>query len=139
MTTIEKIAYHLGRRDEVPNQELAAELARERDQEGIEEIAAGLNDKNPSIQSDCLKVLYEIGYLEPELISGYAQTFLSLLDSKNNRMVWGGMIAISTEEALSRMPSPSVLGAPAVWLAAQDAKSFTGKVVPSSKFGTEWP
>jgi uncharacterized protein (DUF4213/DUF364 family) len=96
VTTIEKIAYHLGRRDEVPNQELAAELARERNRAGIDEIAAGLNDKNPSIQSDCLKVLYEIGYLNTELISGYVQTFLDLLDSKNNRMVWGAMIAIST-------------------------------------------
>jgi len=96
VTYIEKIAYHLGRRDEVPNQELAAELAREQNRAGIEEIAAGLKDKNPSVQSDCLKVLYQIGYLAPELISGYAQTFVSLLNSKNNRMVWGAMIAMAT-------------------------------------------
>jgi hypothetical protein len=96
MAYIEKIAYHLGARDEVPNQELAALLAKEKNQAGIDEIAGYLHDKNPSIASDCLKVLYETGYLEPQLIAKYAGTFLELLDSKNNRMVWGAMIALAT-------------------------------------------
>ncbi len=43
-----------------------------------------------------MKVLYEIGYLTPELIADYADDFLKLLRSKNNRMVWGGMIALAT-------------------------------------------
>lgn len=94
MTYIEKIAYHLGRRDEVPNQELAALLAKEENIAGIDEIASYLNDKNKSIQSDCLKVLYEIGYIAPHLIAKYVDTFIELLDSKNNRMVWGSMIAL---------------------------------------------
>jgi hypothetical protein len=96
MTYIEKIAYHLGRRDEVPNQELAALLAEEENHQGIDEIASYLYDKNKSIQSDCLKVLYEIGYITPQLITKYADTFIKLLDSKTNRMVWGAMIALAT-------------------------------------------
>lgn len=96
MAYIEKIAYHLGQRDEVPNQELAALLAKEENHEGIEEIASYLDDKNKSIQSDCIKVLYEIGYISPSLIAKYAETFIKLLDSKTNRMVWGSMIALST-------------------------------------------
>ncbi len=96
MTYIEKIAHHLGRRDEVPNQELAALLANEENHEGIEEIASYLQDKNKSIQSDCLKALYEIGYISPHLITKYADTFIKLLDSKANRMVWGSMIALAT-------------------------------------------
>lgn len=92
---IEKIAYHLDRRDEVPNQELAALLAEKKDQTGIDEIASYLKDKNKSVASDCLKVLYEIGYLEPSLIAGYLDQFIELLKSKNNRMVWGAMIAIA--------------------------------------------
>jgi hypothetical protein len=55
-----------------------------------------LQNKNQSIQSDCLKVLYEIGYLKPELIADYVNDFLALLQSKNNRMVWGAMIALAT-------------------------------------------
>ncbi len=50
-----------------------------------------------------------------------------------------GMIAISTDELLSRLPPPTIIGPPILWLAAQDAKSFTGKVVQVNKFGIEWP
>ena len=96
MAYVEKIAFHIGRRDEVPNQELAALLAKEENNAGIEEIAGYLNDKNKSIQSDCIKVLYEIGYINPQLIAKYAKEFIGLLESKTNRMVWGAMIALST-------------------------------------------
>lgn len=96
MSILNKIAFHQNRRDEVPNQEVARELAQSRDQADIREIAEALWDKNPNIQSDCLKVLYELGYLAPELITDYTGDFLSLLKQSNNRMVWGGMIALST-------------------------------------------
>ena len=96
MSYIEKIAFHVGRRDEVPNQELAKQLAEEQNHAGIEEIAGYLQDKNKSIQSDCIKVIYEIGYISPQLITKFAGSFIQLLDSKINRMVWGGMIALST-------------------------------------------
>jgi non-SMC mitotic condensation complex subunit 1 len=97
---IEKIAFHLGRRDEVPNQELAADLAANEDIEGILEIASALKDKNKSIQSDCIKVLYEIGYVKPELIVKYIDDFLYHLNSRNNRLVWGSMIACATIASL---------------------------------------
>jgi len=93
MSVLNRIAYFQGRRDEVPNQELARELAQKRDRQGIQEVAQNLWNKNQNIQSDCLKVLYEIGCLEPELIADYVGDFLKLLKSKNNRMVWGSMIA----------------------------------------------
>jgi hypothetical protein len=96
MTVLERIAYYQGRRDEVPNQQLARSLARRKDTAGIKEIARNLGNPNRNIQSDCLKVLYEIGYLDPALIAGYAGQFLGLLASKNNRMVWGSMIALGT-------------------------------------------
>jgi hypothetical protein len=96
MSTLDQIAYFLNRRDEVPNQELAKELAEAGNQAGIREIAAHLWDKNQSIQSDCLKVLYEIGYLKPDLIADYVGDFLKLLPDKNNRMIWGAMIGLGT-------------------------------------------
>jgi len=96
MSVLHKIAFYQGRRDEVPNQELARELAETRDLEGIREIAENVGHKNPNVQSDCLKVLYEIGYLAPDLIAGYVDRLLALLRHKNNRMVWGGMIALAT-------------------------------------------
>jgi hypothetical protein len=96
MSVLNKIAFYQNRQDEVPNQELAQELARTRNPADIREIAEGLWNKQANIQSDCLKVLYELGYLAPELIVEYADDFIKLLKHKNNRMVWGGMIALST-------------------------------------------
>jgi hypothetical protein len=95
MSVLNKIAYFQNRRDEVPNQELAKTLTANKDRKGIREIAANLWNKNPQVQSDCLKVLYEIGFRKPELVAAFAGDFLKLLQSKNNRLVWGGMIALS--------------------------------------------
>ena len=100
MSVLNRIAYFQGRRDEVPNQDLARRLARAKDRVGIREIAENLHNPNRNVQSDCLKVLYEIGYLDPRLIAGYADVFLDLLHSKHNRMVWGSMIALGTVSQL---------------------------------------
>ena len=96
MSILNKIAYYQNQRSDVPNQELARELAASKDRAGVREIAEGLWNKDKNIQSDCLKVLYETGYLDPALIADYAGDFLKLLKSRNNRLVWGGMIALST-------------------------------------------
>jgi hypothetical protein len=100
MTVLEKISFYQNRRDEVPNQELARQLSKTGDKEGIQEIAANLWNKNQNVRSDCLKVLYEIGYIKPELVAGYVQEFLKLLEDRNNRMVWGAMIGLGTTAAL---------------------------------------
>ncbi len=96
MSVLEKIAYFQNRRDEVPNQELAKELVSTQDPEGVREIAQHLWNRNKNVRSDCLKVLYEIGYIDPALIAPYAEDFLKLLKEKNNRLVWGAMIGLST-------------------------------------------
>ena len=96
MSALQRIAYYQDRRDEVPNQELAKELTAQKDRKGIREIADNLWNKNAQVQSDCLKVLYEIGYLQPELVAPYVEDFLKLLHSRKNRLVWGAMIALST-------------------------------------------
>jgi hypothetical protein len=100
MSVLERIAYFQGRRDEGPNQELARQLVESKDRAGIQEIAANLWHKEANVRSDCLKVLYEAGYLDPALIAEYVGDFLKLLHSRNNRLVWGAMIALSTIAAL---------------------------------------
>jgi hypothetical protein len=94
-SVLSRISYYQNVRDEVPNQELARALAETRNAAGIREIAAHLWDKNKNVQSDCLKVLYEIGYINPDLIADYVDDYLKLLHSKNNRLVWGAMIALA--------------------------------------------
>lgn len=95
MSVLNRLASSLGRRDEIPNQELARDLAANKDKASIREIAENLWQRDKNIQADCIKVLYEVGYIEPKLISDYAEDFVKLLRSKNNRLVWGGMTALA--------------------------------------------
>ncbi len=96
MSILDRLACAQGRRDEVPNQELARELAEQRDQEGIRELVANLGHADQDVRSDCIKTLYEVGYLKPELVADYAGEFLRLLRDRHNRMVWGAMLALAT-------------------------------------------
>jgi len=100
MSALNRIAYFQNRRDEIPNQVLARELAQSRDNEGIREIAENLSNKDRKIANDCIKVMYEIGYLAPDLIAEYAKEFLKLMTSRNNRMAWGTMLTLSTIAAI---------------------------------------
>ena len=92
---IEKLACSLGRNDEMPNIELAEFLCENNDTSGIREIVDGFKGEDKAIANDCIKVLYEIGDRNPELICDYANDFISGLYSKNNRLVWGSMTALA--------------------------------------------
>jgi hypothetical protein len=96
MSVISKLASSLDRVDEVPNQELPNQIAKKRDRKAIQKLIDNLGNKNKNIQNDCIKVLYEIGELNPLLISSYPKTFIALLSSKNNRLQWGAMTALNT-------------------------------------------
>ncbi len=100
MSVLNRIAASQGRRDEAPNRELARTLAEQGDRAGIRELAANLDHPDQNVRGDCLKTLYEVGYLRPELVAGYADDLLRLLHDRNNRMVWGSMLALSTIAAL---------------------------------------
>jgi len=97
MSVIYKLATSLGRRDEVPNQELAKFIVDTNENKCVKELIEHLqNDKNRKIQNDCIKTLYEIGYIKPDLISSYTDIFVRMLKNENNRLIWGSMIAIDT-------------------------------------------
>ena len=96
MSVLNQLATALGRRDEVPNQELAQRIVRDGHAAAVKELVGNLANKDKGIQSDCIKVLYEIGAASPDLIAKYHKEFGKLLESKNNRLVWGAMIALDT-------------------------------------------
>jgi hypothetical protein len=96
MTILHKLASSLKRRDEVPNQLLAEEIVRTNNRSAVKELVENVNNKNRDIQSDCIKVLYEIGERKPALIVGFAEEFASLLESPNRRLIWGAMTALDT-------------------------------------------
>jgi hypothetical protein len=96
MSVIDKLASSLNRRDGAPNLELATEIAGSNDKKAVQELVENLNNQNKSIQNDCIKVLYEIGALNPVLIASHADSFIELLGSKNNRLQWGAMASLDT-------------------------------------------
>ena len=94
MDIIPKLATSLNRRDEVPNQELAAEIVKRRDTLAVDELVENLEGLSKGIRHDCIKVLYEVGYADPKLIADHISTFLSLLRNPDNRLQWGAMTAL---------------------------------------------
>lgn len=51
MSVLDRIAFFQNRCDEVPNQQLAKELAETENKAGIKEIAGNLQHKNKSVQT----------------------------------------------------------------------------------------
>ncbi len=96
MSILTKIASALNHRDEGPNIALAEKIASKKDEKAVQELIENLNNKSSAIQSDCIKVLYEIGERKPELIAPYIETFVKVLLHKNNRLQWGAMTALDS-------------------------------------------
>lgn len=88
-----RLAPGQGRRDTAPDIEVGQDIAKRKDAASVEALVGLLTDRRAG--SSALKALYECGYLAPELLAPHAETFLALLDHKNNRFVWGGAIALS--------------------------------------------
>ena len=97
MKALDLIASSLHRRDDEPNKRLAQQIAQTHAVDWVKELVANLHNPDKNLQSDCIKVLYEIGELgSADLIAPYTKEFINLLSSKNNRMVWGAMSALDT-------------------------------------------
>src|SRR5262245_12667578 len=94
VTVLNRLASALQRGDEAPNQELAREIAQASDSAAVKELVANLVNADQAIQSDCIKLLYEIGAITPAMIAPYYNDFVSLLKRRNNRLVWGAMTAL---------------------------------------------
>lgn len=96
LSVLNGIACLQNRRDNVTNQPQARELVNTGNADGIREVANNLSNNDRNIQSDCIKVPYEVGCISPQLIARCVDDFLKPLTSRNNRTVWGAMLALST-------------------------------------------
>lgn len=67
MSSLNPLASALDRNDEVPKQTLAKEIAEAADKAAVRERVTNSSNKDRAIQSDCIKVLYEIGALKPDI------------------------------------------------------------------------
>ena len=102
MTIIKLIASSQGQKGNEANIVLAKQISMTNNKNAVQELVDNLTNKDKNIQSDCIKTLYELGYLKPKLIADYCSEFIKLLTSKNNRIVWGSMIALATIPPLPR-------------------------------------
>jgi len=96
MNILDLLSSSQGLKGSEANITLAGELAASENRGAIKELIENLTNRNKRIQSDCIKTLYETGYIKPKLIAGYYKEFIKLLTSKNNRLVWGSMIALAS-------------------------------------------
>ena len=62
MSAIDYLSTSLNQKDDIPNQELAVEIIRTKRNDWVQELVGLLKHKDKRIQSDSIKVLYEIGY-----------------------------------------------------------------------------
>ena len=92
---LNRLGYLQTRRDRTPNLDLARNLAARDDLTGIREIAENMWNDNKNIHGDCMNVMYEIGRVDPNLITPYASDFIKFLKSKHQNMVLGAITALS--------------------------------------------
>jgi hypothetical protein len=92
---LNRLGYLQTRRDRTPNLDLARDLAARDDKACIREIAENLRNDNKNIHGDCMNVMYEIGRVDPNLITPYAGDFIKFLKSKHHNMVEGAITALS--------------------------------------------
>ncbi len=96
MSISEKLTSHRGKRNKEQNKTLAREIADNDLTGSVAELVELLDHKDNAVQSDAIELLYETGYLKPELIKPHIEKFTELLAGRNNRLVWGAMIALSS-------------------------------------------
>ncbi|MBU0976056.1 MAG: hypothetical protein ABIE03_05005 [Patescibacteria group bacterium] len=95
MKVLKQLSSAKGTKSQEPNKELAEKICGENNRTAVEEIIENLNNSDKNIQSDCAGMVEYIGLEKPDLISKYVNELLDSISSKNNRLVWGAMIALS--------------------------------------------
>jgi len=95
MSITEELLAANARRSKEQNKAAAERIASTGDKKAVAELIKLLSCKDKTVQSDAVEILYETGYLNPACITDGCKEFVALLTSRNNRLVWGAMIALS--------------------------------------------
>ncbi len=89
----QRLSTSLGRRDTQADIALGQDIADRLDGDDLGGLVELLDDEE--LASSAIKAIYECGYLAPQLLVPEFDRLVALLDARHNRMVWGGMIAVS--------------------------------------------
>jgi len=95
MSILSRLASATGDKAQTANTAAAKYIADRDDTHALGELIHHLEDKRKELRYDCIKTLYEVAYLKPQLVAEYAETFVILLQHKDNRMQWGAMTLLS--------------------------------------------
>ena len=96
MTVLDKLSGALDRRDEATQCRAGRNHCCQRQPGGRGRTGGAVRIGPVRQANDAIKVLYEIGARNPELIAAQCPVFSQALRSTNNRQVWGAMTAIDT-------------------------------------------
>lgn len=124
MKVEERLASALDRNDEAPNIALAVEIAANKDPTTVAALVDILSTGKKPARHDTIKVLYEIGTREPDLIAPHIDDIASHLTSKDNRMVWGALTAL---DSVAKTHSEAIAPLLATILEAADHGSVIAK------------
>ena len=92
---ISQLASSTDHNNQIANIELAKSLCQTKDHTAIACLVDILQSGSKSQMKDAIKVLYEVGARRPELIMPYTDVFFDRLDSRDNRIVWGALMALA--------------------------------------------
>ncbi len=79
----------------MPNIALAEMLCQDQNHAAIAVVVEILQSGSKPHQQDAIKVIYEVGSRCPDLIEPYTDVFFNTLSNKNNRIVWGTLMALA--------------------------------------------
>ncbi len=120
----DRLSGAMDRRDEGPNVELAAQIAAAGDRAAVRDLVALVQSGTVRQRNDAMKVLYEIGARDPELIGGHCPVFLEALGSQTNRQVWGAMQVL---DAVAELRAEQIAAELPQIIAAADRGSVIAK------------
>lgn len=86
----------VGRKDQLPNKELADKIVRNMDPGLLEQLIMFYQTRpGEKLENDIVMVLKEVSCSRPDLLSRYIPRFFDILKSSSNQQVWGAMTILS--------------------------------------------
>ncbi len=96
MSISDKLAYSLGRKDQVPNKLLAQEITIAADADRLNELIKFIEGKpHRRLQMDAILTVAYVGDLLPKMLIPHVDFLIGRLRDPIDRVAWGSMIALS--------------------------------------------
>lgn len=94
-SVLAQLASSSGHNDQSTNIGLAKSLCRDEDHTAIAHVVGILQTGSKPQRKDAIKVLYEVGARNPGLIAPFTDVFFETMESRDNRIVWGALMALA--------------------------------------------